>query len=247
MRGLVPALILLLLLFPTDGYASSSESLWSRGETALWAGTLVAAGGLTLVDEDIRTFFQKNRGEPADSVADALDILGHPLSTLVFGGGLHLYGRASDDPHAAETGEIALHAVLGSQVAVFILKSAVGRERPDVSGDAHAFDPITLRRDNNSFPSGHAAASFALASVLAQRSLSPWAPYAYYGLAGAVGVSRLVRDDHWASDVLVGAIIGETAARIAIRWNERKGEAEPWSVGLVPVHGGGLVAVTARW
>lgn len=249
-RFRIPASFLwLLVLFPNFCNASSSHPLWTQDESILWAGAFVAAGGLTLIDEDIRVFVQKNRGDPLDSVAGAFNTLGDPLSTFAIGSGFYAYGRMREDFRTAETGKLAVQAVLGSQVAVLALKIAVGRDRPGGNGNAHTFQPFSYQEDGNSFPSGHAAASFALASVLAQRSTSPWAPYAYYGCAGAVGVSRLIRDDHWVSDVLVGALIGETAARLTMRWHEGQQEnAGPgYRMGIIPVHGGGLLSVAGSW
>ena len=63
----------------------------------------------------------------------------------------------------------------------------------------------------------HTASSFALASVMAGASESLWTKAAYYSAATFVGLSRMVYDQHWASDVLLGAAIGELCGRIVAR------------------------------
>ncbi|MFN6945038.1 MAG: phosphatase PAP2 family protein [Cytophagaceae bacterium] len=68
------------------------------------------------------------------------------------------------------------------------------------------------RPDGNelSFPSGHAAQVFLGAALIDReyRSTSPWLSVVAYTLATTTGVIRVFRDQHWMSDVLVGAGIG---------------------------------------
>lgn len=81
---------------------------------------------------------------------------------------------------------------------VGVLKYSVNKERPDGS-------------DNRSFPSGHAAISFMTATMLHKEygeTVSPWFSVIGYGTATAVSLSRVYDNNHWCSDVLVGAGIG---------------------------------------
>lgn len=71
----------------------------------------------------------------------------------------------------------------------------------------------TLRPDGsryNSFPSGHTATAFAAAHILHKEygGISPWISVAGYTVASYVGVSRILNNRHWISDVLAGAGIG---------------------------------------
>lgn len=59
-----------------------------------------------------------------------------------------------------------------------------------------------------SFASGHAAISFAVASVLAKHTNNRWKKIALYGLAGAVSFARFPAKKHFLSDILVGSTIG---------------------------------------
>lgn len=84
------------------------------------------------------------------------------------------------------------------------LKVSTGRERP-LEGDSggHFF------HGGSSFPSGHAAESFALASVMAHRYRNRKAVViAAYGLATLVSASRFSGQKHFASDVVAGAVMG---------------------------------------
>mgnify|MGYP002207557540 FL=1 len=81
-----------------------------------------------------------------------------------------------------------------SRVAVEGLKYAVDKDRPDDS-------------DDDSFPSGHTADSFAAATFIQQRYGWEWGIPAYIG-ATFVGYSRVESDKHYVEDVLAGAAIG---------------------------------------
>lgn len=77
------------------------------------------------------------------------------------------------------------------------LKYSVGTLRPDGS-------------TYNSFPSGHTATAFTAAHILHKEygELSPWISVGGYTVATFVGVSRILNNRHWISDVLAGAGIG---------------------------------------
>lgn len=59
-----------------------------------------------------------------------------------------------------------------------------------------------------SFPSGHAAVSFAWASATAHRTHNKWVKVAAYALASGVSLSRYPAKKHFPSDILVGATVG---------------------------------------
>lgn len=99
---------------------------------------------------------------------------------------------------------------IGTVGVVFALKNTVRRPRPYVSLSDIA--PRSVRHDDTfdpySFPSGHAAVSFALATS-ASISFPKWyviAPSALW--ATAVSVSRPWLGAHYPTDIVVGAALG---------------------------------------
>ncbi len=77
-------------------------------------------------------------------------------------------------------------------------KYSIARMRPDGSS-------------RNSYPSGHTATSFMTATMLHLeygQTVSPWFSVLGYSSATAVGLSRIIQDRHWISDVMAGASIG---------------------------------------
>lgn len=98
-----------------------------------------------------------------------------------------------------------------SHIPVQLLKRLVARPRPsDAFGRPLALVPLP---DPFSFPSGHAAATTAIATtlVLAHPATAPIA----LPLAGLVSYSRVALRVHHASDVLAGVALGLTGALAA--------------------------------
>jgi len=83
------------------------------------------------------------------------------------------------------------------------LKYTVSRPRPDGSR-------------NNSFPSGHTATAFMTATMLHKEYgwKNPWFSIGGYTAAAITGVSRLMNNKHWMSDVVAGAAIGIGAVHL---------------------------------
>ena len=83
------------------------------------------------------------------------------------------------------------------------VKPIFRRVRPFVNREARV---VGIRPADHSFPSGHTASSFAAATALA--FFYPKAAPLAYGVATAVGVSRVHLGVHFPSDAAVGGVIG---------------------------------------
>jgi undecaprenyl-diphosphatase len=70
-------------------------------------------------------------------------------------------------------------------------------------------------RDYQSFPSGHSAAAFALAGVLAW--YYPKAAALFWFLAVGCMAQRIIELAHWPTDCVVGAALGYLWAQIGLR------------------------------
>jgi undecaprenyl-diphosphatase len=102
---------------------------------------------------------------------------------------------------------IFLYVVLADLVAgllAFFLRHAVGRERPPLRFPDPP--PLVHVPNNPSFPSGHAATSFACAATLAW--LTPLPRIALFAIAALVAFSRVYNGVHYPLDVIGGAVLG---------------------------------------
>jgi undecaprenyl-diphosphatase len=96
------------------------------------------------------------------------------------------------------------------------LKAIFDVERPSMRYSAP--EPLVRAPLDGSFPSGHAATSFAAATVLSL-ARPRWAP-AFYLLAVAIGFSRVYVGVHYPLDIVGGAALGvlvATALRLLVR------------------------------
>jgi membrane-associated phospholipid phosphatase len=188
---------------------------------ALW-GTLATAAALGLTytsDDRIRDKLAGIHGSRLDKAADAGSFIGNPflhlgVAAAVYGGGI-----LADSPKHKELGEMLGEAVLLADGVTIVLKEATGRARPLTGADKDRFRPLQFKTDYDSFPSMHTASSFAMASVMAATSENWTTGALYYAAAGFVGFSRLYQNKHWASDVVLGAALGELCGRVVTRYH----------------------------
>lgn len=140
--------------------------------------------------------------------------IGAPYSLAGMAAGMYLISRATGDKKARETGFLGAEAIAHSQIVTLVLKSATRRERP-LDAKLQGIGGTAFWRGGDSFPSGHASGSFALATVFAYEygKDHKWVPYASYGLATLVAASRLSAEKHWVSDIFVGGSMGFLVGR----------------------------------
>lgn len=189
-------------------YLVSAPARMTINDTLVLGGTLTTIGGLMAVDHGIRSGVQKNTSSSGRNVADGFNALGSPLGILGVNAGLIAIGVTNwsyaGDSRVKDAALVSLESEIFSVGAVVVVKEIFGRARPDQGQGASHFSPFS---SNDSFPSGHAAVSFATAAVFADRFEQP-VPLIAYGLASAVALSRVYSDKHFASDVVAGGALG---------------------------------------
>ncbi len=119
------------------------------------------------------------------------------------GAGMFLLGHMHSNDQQRETGILGGEAAIDAFLDTEVFKYAAGRERP-FTGTS----PGRFFVGGTSFPSEHAAVSWAIASVIAHEYPGPLTKILAYGAAGGVSAARFAGQKHFFSDVVVGSALG---------------------------------------
>ena len=141
--------------------------------------------------------------------------------------GTYAFGRIFDKPKVAHLGMDLVQAQILSELLVQPIKFATQRTRPDNS-------------NNHSFPSGHAAVTFATATVI-ERHLGWRKSLLGYTIASYVAASRLHDNRHYLSDVVFGAAVGSIAGRTVVHH-----ASDYWAFTPVALPEGGVALMVTR-
>jgi hypothetical protein len=248
-------LLFLLFLYALSGPVQAADNLFNSGtaikdefsrvgeEAKLFAkgpidpylaGTAAVAGAFAvsyIFDEDIRSDLKGVHSSTLTSVTDFGSNLGNPFIHLGVAAALYTAGVVADVPPVMRLSEEMGEALFLADGATLVLKQAVGRARPETGSGNSTYRPFQFKSDYDSLPSMHTASSFALAHLFASKTDSLAAKILCYSAATFVGFSRLYQNKHWASDLIVGAAIGELAGDSVTRYHA----SEKGSLALAPL------------
>jgi membrane-associated phospholipid phosphatase len=195
-------------------------------ENALWAGF---GGGLALavhpLDDNVNEALVGS--DTAERIFKAGEILGELGTLLGSASVVYAVGRLKDEPKVSHVGMDLIQSLAMAEAVTQTLKYTTRRERPDHSGQ-------------NSFPSGHAADTFAFATAL-ERHLGWRYAVPPFTIASYVAISRLPANRHWLSDAVFGSAVGIIAGRTVTSH-----EAHPFPVAVITVPGGMAVMYVRR-
>lgn len=189
-----------------------------------WLPTLAVAGGtagLIVADPHAMPYFRSHSGN-LDDLNDTFDAPITSAEVIALPASLMLAGYLRHDSYQVGTALLAGEAYADSAVVDLAIKAVTRRRRPsDVASGAPFNDTFFSGGKSpfkgSSFPSGHAAGAFAVATVVATRYRTHrWVPWAVYGFATAVSLSRITTSAHFPSDVFLGAALGYTITRYQV-------------------------------
>jgi hypothetical protein len=203
------------------GLVTDFENLPAK-ENVWWAGI---GGGLALAvhpaDDNVNAHLV-GKAYVHDLFAPGR-IVGSTPTLLGTAATIYSFGRLKDEPRVSHVGMDLIRSLAVSEALTQALKYTVRRERPDGSG-------------RNSFPSGHAAGTFAFATAL-ERHLGWRGSIPAYLISSYVATSRLHENRHFLSDVVFGSAVGIIAGRTVTRHGHDyySAEAQPVPGGIALV------------
>ena len=237
--------------------ARPRPALFTSRDLAVSAGVAAVSVALMSADRSIDHSFQRPGLQSNTGVRHALDainFIGNP-GAIAFSAGTYFVGLGMHSRPVATLGMHVGEAIVLGGVITEVMKGSFGRARPYVDPTKpHDFHPGKgfTNGDYASFPSGDVMVAFAAATAASREVKDSWpgaAKYvtpASYGVAALVGVARMYKNMHWASDVVAGAGVGTLSGVLFERYNH----AYPNNVfnrvflpaSITPMRGGAQVA-----
>lgn len=129
-------------------------------------------------------------------------------------------GHFTDDEHAQETGILGAEALLDGVAVEQGMKLIFWRERPTMDKDRGKFFQSSAGWDS-SFPSSHSVLAWTTASVIASEYPHTWTRIAVYSAASGVSFTRLLGQQHFPSDIIVGSAAGWLLGHYVVNHHRR--------------------------
>jgi hypothetical protein len=201
------------------------KTFLTRRDLGVGAVALGATALLSRWDTDIAKASQQPRyqSDRLHSLALRVSKVNETSLTL---GGLVVYGVGRLTGQRTVT-DVALHAtesVVLASLASQLIRGPLGRMRPYKSHDTDQYDfklgggfvssDTNSSFDRRAFPSIHTSSSMAVATVLVMEmrrrgvAATPYLAPVIFAAGILPGLARIQLDQHWASDVLAGAVMG---------------------------------------
>jgi len=213
-------------LFPN--LASDQKRIWTAPlhlrRDRNWVPAAVIVGttaALIALDPPVGRHFRDT--DTFDGFGQALDGSVTEAATVAVPAIFYVGGLLSKDGKMRDTGLLAAEALGNALIVSTVIKSVSSRARPidlppnDSLSDTFFASEASTLSVRGGFPSGHTIAAFAVATVIAHRYRGRrWVPFVAYGLATAIGFSRITQSAHFPADVFLGGALGYSISRFAV-------------------------------
>ena len=172
----------------------------------IWDALVVGATGVLIAnDESVAQQVPVSWHQTGIDISNACT-----YGTAAAAGGIYLTGLFTHDEHAQRTGVLSAEAAIDSFLLYGSMKLIFNRQRPYQSVDGKFFYG---NFSSGSFPSGHAAFTWTIASVVAHEYPKWPVQLLMYGVAMTVATTRVTGGQHFPSDVFVGSTLGFLVGR----------------------------------
>jgi membrane-associated phospholipid phosphatase len=248
---------------PVDTTKVSTEPLFTARDLWIAGGFVLTTVALYPADRALAREIQRDPLQDnrfLNESAEFFNFMGTKGSVYI-GASMYAVGRLARIERMADLGLHGTEALYLAQTLVKLVKGLAGRARPRLDID----DPRSFKlgrgfgddHDYRAFPSGHAGMSFAAAAAVTSETSKWWPKSTWYiapvmyGGAALVSISRMYDNQHWASDVIMGAAIGTFSGLKVVRYHHShpNNRIDRWllSTSVIPDgRGGALIAVTLR-
>lgn len=238
------------------------KSYWHSGLTVLgqplhydwkdWTvlGGVAAATTLAFVyDDEIYDYIDKTfTNSQSNTISQYTDIFGEELFIVPSIAVTYAIGAIDKNQRLKNMSLATLQSFIFAEVASAGIKVLTCRMRPlevNESVSQSWLGPFATF-ESTSFVSGHATRAFALATTVAGfYPEKKWLGIVSYSLATATSIGRVISEEHWTSDVIVGAALGYFIGRGVVKFNEKIGNIN--SVRIEPIATNYGVGIAVRF
>lgn len=215
---------------------------WNEKQWAAMQGVAATAIILYIQDLNIQQYSQLKRTHTSSEIVKyGLEPWGAGKYSAGIMGLFYLNGIIFKNERSKKTAMLGIKALIITAPYIFITKALFYRDRPyyhdpaepnNWSGPGDWLNDIKNFNFNASFPSGHTTSAFAAATIIASEYRDkPVVPVIAYSLAALTGLSRIHDNDHWASDVFVGATFGYAMSKLIYNSNNWGVRVTPYKTG----------------
>lgn len=210
--------------YPQNMVAVAKAPLhWSEDQWFQFGGSVIVVGVLVPMDEVLNIPFENWTTPGAEAFGNAGDIVGGAPFQFGLTGAAMGVGLITKNKKWQNFALDNLQAQIFTGGLTWVFKELTHRARPESgSGNFAWYGPFN-GHSNKSFFSGHTSLSFSTATMVFLHTGKKWWVGALsYGTATAVGISRMQKQKHWASDVVAGALMGTTVANFIYTQQEKR-------------------------
>jgi membrane-associated phospholipid phosphatase len=218
--------------------AEPSGAVITSRDLGLAAGATLGAAALSRLDVPVAHFFGDSafhaRHPGFTTTAKRASVVTE-TALMLAGGAVYGIARLRHDDGTADVALHSTESVASAALFIQVVRGALGRARPYVVGGAverRDSDPYHFELlhgftnfDYRSFPSMHAMASVAVAAALSTEMRERGTPHRamisplLYAGAAMPALARLYLDQHWSSDIALGAFLGAFAGQKVVAYS----------------------------
>lgn len=208
-----------ILAMPKD-ILHDQAGIWTspariRTRDLVWLAPLAVATGVSIAT-DHHTMSSVVSHDPDFNNANLDAANGLTGGLIAIPAGLYGLGLLHNNSHERETGILSGEAVIDAYIVQEGLKLATWRERPVQDNSRGLFFQGSAGTDS-SFPSNHSIIAWSSAAVIASEYPSRWMQLGVYSMATGVSLTRVMGQQHFPTDVLIGSATGWLIGKYVVR------------------------------
>ena len=175
-----------------------------------WTNLTITAAATSagfLLDKPVKSLFLRNKNAAADFIfkIDKYFFIEGAAAGII---ATYAYGAIDNNDQFKNLGVQLAEASFYASTIALLTKGLLGRKRPDSNCGCSSYNPFTIDLIKSALPSVHSTLAFAFSTVMANYKDDLAWKISWFTLSSLVGLARIYHNNHWFSDVILGAAIG---------------------------------------